>query len=93
MPPPPGDPGADEQTYAPPSSGTDTAALGADAGLTALPAATGWRFALLMATVVAGAVALNTDLISALLGAFPRFPLLSQLRCYTGLATDVATAA
>ena len=88
--PPPGDPGADEQTYAPPSAGTDTPAPGADADLTALPAATGWRFALLMATVVAGAVALNTDLISALLGAFPRFPLLSQLRCYTGLATDVA---
>jgi Zn-dependent protease with chaperone function len=91
MPPLPGDPGADGQTSAiPPSSTTHGEAADSGADLAALPAATSWRFVLLMAAVIAGAIALNTFLVTALLGAFPRFPLLSQFRCYTGLAADVA---
>ena len=69
--------GADERT-------------GATPGPVGLPAATTWRFVLLMLTTVASALALNVFLLDVLLQAFPGIPALGSRRCFTDLVSDVA---
>lgn len=55
-----------------------------------LPAATTWRFLLLMATTLASALALNVFLLNVLLQTLPSIPALGSRRCFVGLVSDLA---
>jgi Zn-dependent protease with chaperone function len=63
---------------------------GAAPDLAGLPAATTWRFVLLIVTTLASALALNIFLLADLLQVFPGIPALGSRGCFTRLASDAA---